>query len=288
MAPQLKKKVTLRTKSPESLIEEEPKQKVTLKKKQPDVSQEPVSVPPTPTPEPVELTGGGGKGKWIAAALAGLLAVGGGGYYLSQQDKDNTSDPQVEVVNDGTVSEKGSDPSTLALTDNNDGQDEGATQTGDQPNVDEQKVQGGDDAASPSDGKSAPAQKPAEDKVTSPAKATQDKPNAETAKQPSSQTPSSATGSKPGSATAPSAASTAGKATASTSSSTSAATSSSTSTASKESVSAGAPTGSIEDLALEVIRGKYGNNPDRRRLLGSRYKEIQRRVNEMYRKGLVH
>ena len=43
----------------------------------------------------------------------------------------------------------------------------------------------------------------------------------------------------------------------------------------------------VEKEALSVIRGKYGNNPDRRRLLKDRYQEIQSRVNEMYRNGEV-
>lgn len=39
--------------------------------------------------------------------------------------------------------------------------------------------------------------------------------------------------------------------------------------------------------ALSVIRGNYGNNPDRRRLLKERYQDIQNKVNEMYRNGQV-
>ena len=39
--------------------------------------------------------------------------------------------------------------------------------------------------------------------------------------------------------------------------------------------------------ALSVIRGNYGNNPDRRRLLKERYQEIQNKVNEMYLNGKV-
>ena len=39
--------------------------------------------------------------------------------------------------------------------------------------------------------------------------------------------------------------------------------------------------------ALSVIRGNYGNNPERRRLLKERYQEIQNKVNEMYRNGQV-
>lgn len=44
----------------------------------------------------------------------------------------------------------------------------------------------------------------------------------------------------------------------------------------------------VEQKALEVIRGDFGNNPERRRKLGSDYEVIQKKVNEMYRKGLVY
>lgn len=44
---------------------------------------------------------------------------------------------------------------------------------------------------------------------------------------------------------------------------------------------------SVEEAAREVLSGKYGNNPDRRRALGSRYKEIQRVVNRMVRERNV-
>jgi hypothetical protein len=40
----------------------------------------------------------------------------------------------------------------------------------------------------------------------------------------------------------------------------------------------------IETEAKNVIRGKYGNNPDRRNVLGSRYDEIQSRVNQLMNK----
>ena len=38
---------------------------------------------------------------------------------------------------------------------------------------------------------------------------------------------------------------------------------------------------SIEELAREVIEGKYGNGEDRKRALGDRYSEVQERVNEI-------
>jgi hypothetical protein len=40
----------------------------------------------------------------------------------------------------------------------------------------------------------------------------------------------------------------------------------------------------IEAEAINVIRGKYGNNPDRRNALGSRYNDIQSRVNQLMNK----
>ena len=42
-----------------------------------------------------------------------------------------------------------------------------------------------------------------------------------------------------------------------------------------------APTKSVEELAQEVIAGKYGNGEDRKKALGDRYSEIQARVNEI-------
>lgn len=41
------------------------------------------------------------------------------------------------------------------------------------------------------------------------------------------------------------------------------------------------PTKSVEELAQEVIAGKYGNGEDRKNALGDRYAEVQARVNEI-------
>ena len=46
--------------------------------------------------------------------------------------------------------------------------------------------------------------------------------------------------------------------------------------------------GSIEQKALDVIRGVFGNGQERKDKLGAEYAEIQKRVNEMYRNGLVY
>jgi hypothetical protein len=47
------------------------------------------------------------------------------------------------------------------------------------------------------------------------------------------------------------------------------------------------PVEEVKAAAISVIRGNYGNNPERRRKLGDRYPEIQSKVNEMYRNGEV-
>ncbi len=49
----------------------------------------------------------------------------------------------------------------------------------------------------------------------------------------------------------------------------------------------GAPVEEVKAAAISVIRGNYGNNPKRRRILGDRYQEIQSKGKEMYRKGEV-
>ena len=55
---------------------------------------------------------------------------------------------------------------------------------------------------------------------------------------------------------------------------------------------ASAPSPDIPSSAREAAKlvwsGKFGNNPQRRRLLGSRYAEIQREVNRMSRAGNIH
>lgn len=45
--------------------------------------------------------------------------------------------------------------------------------------------------------------------------------------------------------------------------------------------------GSLEQKAIAVIRGTYGNGLERKQKLGDKYTVIQNKVNEMYRNGLV-
>ncbi len=42
----------------------------------------------------------------------------------------------------------------------------------------------------------------------------------------------------------------------------------------------------VESEALKVIHGDYGNNPERKTKLGSKYQTIQSRVNELKREGI--
>ena len=46
-----------------------------------------------------------------------------------------------------------------------------------------------------------------------------------------------------------------------------------------------APTGDIEDTAMNVIRGNYGNGNARKQNLGDKYQTIQNRVNQLKREG---
>ena len=41
----------------------------------------------------------------------------------------------------------------------------------------------------------------------------------------------------------------------------------------------------VDKEAMNVIKGKYGNNPVRKKKLGSKYKDIQKRVNELKKEG---
>ena len=53
-------------------------------------------------------------------------------------------------------------------------------------------------------------------------------------------------------------------------------------------VTTAAANGTIEEEAWRTIRGNYGNGAARKEALGSRYDEIQAKVNDFYREGKVH
>lgn len=212
----------------------------------------PNPVPPTPLPPDGEDESNG-KWKKYAAILAGLAVLGGGGYYLSQQG-DDAPQTVAEVVE----GQKADAAATDGTTSNQDGQSQGSDATasdavneslaGDAPSVG-----GGSPAGdAPSNAAtSAPEQK--NEGVASTVTGAKD--SAPKADAPAKGTPSKTVDQ-------------------------SMADNTSTSTSSSAS-------GTIEEEAINVIRGKYGNGDVRKRNLGGRYAEIQSKVNEMYRNGLV-
>lgn len=59
-------------------------------------------------------------------------------------------------------------------------------------------------------------------------------------------------------------------------------------TSAKQSTASALVSGDVVENAKRVIRGDFGNGQERKDKLGSAYAEIQGKVNEMYRQGLVH
>lgn len=56
----------------------------------------------------------------------------------------------------------------------------------------------------------------------------------------------------------------------------------------KQTTASAPVSGDVVENAKRVIRGDFGNGKERKDKLGSAYTEIQSKVNEMYRQGLVH
>ena len=195
-----------------------------------------------------------GKWKKYAAVLAGLAVLGGGGYYLSQQG-DDTPQTVAEVV-EGQNSD-------AATTDGTTANQDGQSQEGDASAADAANESPAGDA--PAVGGSSPADNtpsnatpstPEQKKEDATSPATGAKETAPKADAPAKGTPSKPVDKPKTDIT-------------------------STSTGSSAS-------GTVEEEAREVIRGKYGNGDVRKRNLGGRYAEIQSKVNEMYRNGQVN
>ncbi|MBF1059728.1 MAG: hypothetical protein HXL31_02415 [Prevotellaceae bacterium] len=224
------------------------KRKVTLRAKEaPEVSAPKVegTAPKGPgvTPQP---SSGGGKW-WVAAVVVALLAAGGV-YFVRQCGADRTPSVATAGQNDSVVVD--SVPAAASPS-------------------------GGEATASEGAGKAAPAANG----------------NAETTAAPTGETSSAQAGGETHSAAAAPATSASTSAAsaaaptkaASTSSAPASASSTSTSAPTTPAAPAQAPTGSVEQIAREVMRGVYGNGQVRKDQLGSRYAEVQRRVNQIYR-----
>lgn len=195
------------------------------------------------TPQP---SSGGGKW-WVAAVVVALLAAGGV-YFVRQCGADRTPSVATAGQNDSVVVD--SVPAAASPS-------------------------GGKAAASEGTGEAAPAANG----------------NSETTAAPTGETSSAKAGGEANSAASASAASAstssapASASSTSTSAPTKAASTSSTSTSASSTAAAPAqaPKGSVEQIAREVMRGVYGNGQVRKDQLGSRYAEVQRRVNQICR-----
>lgn len=204
-----------------------------------------------------------GKGKMIAAALAGLLVLGGGGYYLSQQGDDEPE--QVAVV---TTADQHDNTIENAPNEQQNEQEQDVVTTADQldntvedaPN--EQQNEQKQEGETPAD-------------ATAEALADNNAPTNEAPSVPEQKADAPTPASGSNASSSPASQSAQEKAT------------NVRSEQSREATGPSSATGSVEEEALEVIRGKYGNGEERKRNLGDRYKEIQSKVNEMYRNGLV-
>lgn len=256
----IKHKVTIKRKvaQEESLAAEQAR--VTIEQEQPDTV---TATPPIVNPD----DGGkkGGKGIWIAAAVAvAALAIGGGGYYFATQNgtNDGSQESTEEVVTKTSGDQESSAKETSDdVTAQNDGAETPATTDGTT----------GDNPTTGHDTGNGAVENPAKG-ATQPQDAKQQEPTTPTAKENPAKESSAVAQPKPAATTV-----------------TADVTDKPSTNERKTSVTrrTDSPTGSIEQEALSVIRGDYGVGAERKELLGKRYAEIQRRVNQMYKKGLV-
>lgn len=258
----IKHKVTLKTKvaqeeTPEAI--ESPK--VTLKRKQPETpvvaEPKPAHAPTQPTaepkqkPKPVSPTPQPEKKPNTGKVIGGLIAtaiIAGIFFFINNKESKNVNNnTQTEAIAQNTENQ---DKGNNALAAENSNEDASAESKG-----------------VPANGSEAPF---AENTDKSPANTTSSANHAkandnQVAEQPTKQNP--ATIAEP----------------AKTAQSKPAATQTT-----KSSSSTSAPvSGDIEENVRRVIRGDFGNGQERRDKLGSSYSEIQGKVNEMYRQGLV-
>jgi hypothetical protein len=227
----IKHKVTIKTKIAQ---EESPaaveSPTVTLKRKQPEVANEPIKVAaPTPEPESKSNTGKIIGGIFAAAAiLAGVYFFG-----IKGDDKtgDDVNPPTEQVAQAGDTTQ----PETTSPTDvpgNGTAEEKGTvSDTPAKPVKEQSQI-----PAQPEDKKT--------DKSSSVASSSKPTQQAQSLKNNATTTQIAATSAPIG--------------------------------------------GDVVENAKRVIRGDFGNGQERKDKLGSAYAEIQGKVNEMYRQGLVY
>ncbi len=231
------------------------KRKVTLRAKEaPEVSAPKVegTAPKGPgvTPQP---SSGGGKW-WVAAVVVALLAAGGV-YFVRQCGADRTPSVATAGQNDSVVVD--SVPAAASPS-------------------------GGKAAASEGTGEAAPAANGKSETTAAPTGETSSAKAGDGANSAAS-APAKVTSTSGAPASASSTSTSAPTKAASTSSAPASASSTPTSAPTTAAAAAQAPKGSVEQIAREVMRGVYGNGQVRKDQLGSRYAEVQRRVNQIYR-----
>lgn len=191
---------------------------------------------------------GSGKAKWIAAVIIAIALIGGGYFYLSNKNDDGQSS-QIAQMNDQADNKA----NTEGKIDSTAKASETSGQSANTDNVNEQ----GDGSNSATAG---------EDIKNIGNGTTEAEPVSSPDRHSSSVAPASRT--KAESHTTKSEPSTDNK-------------------VESHNVSSSSIPSSTEEAARQVIRGAYGNGSERKKMLGNRYEDIQRVVNDMYRTGKV-
>lgn len=224
------------------------KRKVTLRTKKPM----PSDTPTAPIPPSDGGSAGGSRAKWGWAAALVAVALVAGAYFWPKGEPASADREVALKTADGTAAPAAAAPA--AQTESPAEQTDGTAAQAENPAAQT------DGAAEQPDGAAAQAEAPA-----APASA----PKAAAAVEAASARAPKTSAAAPAKAPQAPAAQSAPAATA------------------RQTASAPAPTGDVETMARRVIRGDYGNGQVRKDKLGTTYAEIQGRVNEMYRRGLV-
>lgn len=261
----IKHKVTLKTKvaqeeTPEAI--ESPK--VTLKRKQPEVpvtsepKQQLTSTPTTSkiepqlaisTPQPEKNSN---VGKVIGVFVAVIAIIAGIFFFMDKENESGNTNAPTEVIAQNTETKEGNNKSPVLGTANEEAVSESESVASNDPEKSVSVKPGG----SPTNNGQAASTVPAKDNKV--------------ADLPAKQNPATVVGTTKQERS-------------------NARSKSVLSNVSKSySVTSVPVSGDVEENARRVIRGDFGNGQERKDKLGSSYSEIQGKVNEMYRQGLVH